>query len=225
MLQKQEQKREVEFQQQMVQSQLENLEKERLRIASDLHDSLGSLLWGAKLNAAFIDRTVSMKGEAKESYQELMDSLDDSINLVRCISWELTPEAFHHTGLFASLSSLCNRINGKGMLVVLKQDGQRLWKDDRAMHVFRILQELINNCIKHAHAKELTINLGWTENVLVATIQDDGIGFDLTDKRIGVGWWNIAQRVKQLDAEIIVGKTHLLNGSTITLRVPLRYEE
>lgn len=224
-LQKQKQKRELEFQQQMAQSQLENLEKERLRIASDLHDSLGSLLWGAKLNAAFIGRTISMQGDAKESYRELMESLDESINLVRSISWELIPEAFRHTGLSDSLASLCNRLNGKGMLIILRQDGLRLWKDDRAMHVFRILQELINNCIKHAQAKKLTIDLVWSKNILVATIQDDGIGFGLDDKRRGVGWWNIEQRVRQLKAEISIGKPILNNGSIITLKVPLRNEK
>ena len=225
MLQKQKQKEELEFQQQMQQSQLENMEKERLRIASDLHDSLGSLLWGAKLNAAFIDRTISMQGDAKESYQELMDSLDESIDLMRSISWELIPEAFHQTGLSDSLASLCNRLNHKGMLIILRQEGQQLWKDDRAMHVFRILQELISNCIKHAQAKELTIDLVWTKSMLIATIHDDGIGFGVADKRTGVGWWNIEQRVRQLKAEIIVGKPSVPNGSTITLNVPLIYEE
>jgi two-component system, NarL family, sensor kinase len=223
LLQQQKQKREIEFHRQMVESQLESQEKERVRIASDLHDSLGSLLWGAKVNAAFIERTASLQGDTKESYQELLDMLDQSIGVVRRISWELTPEAFYQAGLSESLATLCDRVNGKGMRVVFRQDGCRFWQDDRAMHVFRIVQELVSNCIKHARATELAIDLAWTENNLVVLVKDDGVGFSLDEKRLGVGWWNIQQRARQLKAEITMGKTPLLHGSTITLTVPLMY--
>jgi signal transduction histidine kinase len=222
--QQQKQKREVEFQQQMLYSQLKSQESERVRIASDIHDSLGSFLWCAKVNATYIERSVLLEGKARESYQELMATLDESISVVRRIAWELTPEAFQHTGLSKSILTLCNRVNGKGIEVVFQQNGNKLWQDDRAMHVFRIVQELVSNCIKHAHATKLIIDLTWTEHNLLVNVEDNGIGFNLDEKQTGVGWYNIQQRVRQLKAEITIGKTPFHQGSSIALTIPLAHD-
>jgi two-component system, NarL family, sensor kinase len=75
--------RELEYQDEMIKMQLESQESERTRIGADLHDSLGSLLWGAKINAAFIQRSVDLQGEVRNSYNELTQILDQSINTVR----------------------------------------------------------------------------------------------------------------------------------------------
>ena len=215
------QKRELEFQRQMVEAQLDSQEKERVRIASDLHDSLGSLLWGAKVNATYIERTSSRRDESRESHQELMGALDHAIGVVRRIAWELTPEAFHQTGLSESLSTLCDRVNGKGLKAVFKEEGSRLWQDDRALQTFRIAQELVSNCIKHAQATELSIHLTWSTNKLIVRVEDDGVGFKLGETRSGVGWWNIEQRARQLKAEITMGKTPPAPGSSIQVTIPL----
>jgi signal transduction histidine kinase len=217
--------RENEFQQQMVYAQLESQEKERIRIASDLHDSLGSLLWSAKVNAAFIERSVVLQGESKESYLELMLSLDDSINMVRRIAWELTPEAFQHMGLAQSLESLCNNLNKKTMHVSFLQEGNVFWKDERAMQVYRITQELVSNSIKHSKAKELKVRLKWEIESLILSVEDNGIGFNIKDMRKGVGWWNIEQRAGQLKAKITMGKTPFDRGTSVILNIPLSHDK
>jgi signal transduction histidine kinase len=88
-----EQQREKEYQQRMIQMQLESQEAERKRIAADLHDSVGSLLWGAKLAAVYLDRSGENDIHRTSLHNELMDILDQSILTVKQISWELTPEA------------------------------------------------------------------------------------------------------------------------------------
>jgi signal transduction histidine kinase len=223
--QQEQRNREMEFHQQMVYAELESQERERKRIASDLHDSLGSLLWSAKVNATFIERSVLLQGETRESYKELMLSLDDSINLVRRIAWELTPEAFQHMGLSQSLASLCNSVNKKPMRVFFSEEGEgdNLWQDERAMQVYRIAQELVSNAIKHSRADELKVLLKWTRDYLILTVEDDGIGFSLNRMRKGVGWWNIEQRVGQLKAQITMGKPPTRSGVSVTLNIPLNY--
>lgn len=218
-------KRETEFQQQMVYAQLESQEKERIRIASDLHDSLGSLLWSAKVNAAFIERSVALQGESKESYLELMLSLDHSISMVRRIAWELRPEAFQHMGLSQSLESLCNNLDKKPMRVSFFQEGTNFWKDERAMQVYRITQELVSNSIKHAQANELKVCLKWQPDSLILSVEDDGIGFNLKDMRKGVGWWSIEQRAGQLKAKIAMGKTPVSRGTSVILDIPLSHDK
>lgn len=223
--QREKQKLEIDLQYKMAYAQLESQERERVRIASDLHDSLGSLLWSAKVNATFIDRSVSLKGETRESYQELLMSLDQSIEIVRRIAWELTPEAFQHTGLSASLSGLCNRINGKSMKVTYQQEGDHFHADDKALQVFRIAQELVSNCVKHAKATEMLVHFVSKPDIMILKVEDNGIGFTLEENRRGVGWWNIEQRVRRLKAKITIGKNPYGSGTSVTLTVPLNHDE
>lgn len=223
--QREKQKLEIEFQYRMAYAQLESQDKERVRLASDLHDSLGSMLWSAKVNASYIDRSILLKGEVKQSYEELILSLDESISIIRRIAWELTPEAFQHTGLWGSITALCNRFNGKSIDVKLYQSGDPNLPLDDAFQVFRITQELISNCIKHAQATELEVDLISQADILTLKVQDNGTGFDLSECRRGVGWWNIENRVRRMNGEIAIGKNPGGSGASITMTIPLAHDE
>ena len=171
---------ELQQQNMMIELQFESQEQERKRIGADLHDSLGSLLWGAKVNASFIERAVKMESDVLASYNELNEILDESLHVVRRIAWELTPEAFHYSGLSESVSKLCDRLNGKVMEIVFSETGSQLWNDDRALHVFRIIQELISNSSKHSSATTMIISLVWGEDKLNVIVKDNGTGYKAT---------------------------------------------
>lgn len=219
-------KRDQDHQQKMIQLQLESQETERKRIAADLHDSVGSLLWGAKLTAAYIERSTDIDAGQKASHKELMEILDQSIQTVKRIAWELAPEAFHYSGLSQSLTTLCARLNGKGLAVQFKEEGTAvIWNDDRALLVFRIVQELVSNCVKHAQASTLHVDLHWTVTALAVEVSDDGKGFGLEEKREGIGWWNIDHRIHQLNALIDIGELPIGKGSRVRLTVPLLHEQ
>ncbi|MBL7842057.1 MAG: hypothetical protein JNJ75_18060 [Cyclobacteriaceae bacterium] len=224
MFQEQEKRRimDLEFQNKMIQLQIDSTETERKRIAADLHDSIGSLLWAAKLNIAFLGRSVDFSGELKDSYSETMRMLDQSVDSVRRISWELTPEAFNHTGLASSIKEFCTRLDGKGQKVIYEESGRSVfWKDDRALMVYRIVQELVNNAVKHAQANVIRVRLKWSAQALDVEVSDDGVGFVLNDKvRSGVGWWNITNRSNKIGAKLLV-KENTPKGAAIELTVPL----
>lgn len=225
MLQEQEKRRilDLEYQQKMIQSQIDSQETERKRIAADLHDSIGSLLWAAKLNIGFLARSLDLNGELKDSYSETMKILDQSIDSVKRISWELTPEAFQHTGLSASIKDMCTRLDGKGLALVFEEAGSStFWIDDRALMVFRIVQELVNNAVKHAKASTIKVGLNWWPHNLVIEVADDGVGFKPNEAvRNGVGWWNITHRSKKIGARVLV-KEDVQSGATIEIMVPLQ---
>lgn len=224
MFQEQEKRRimDLEFQNKMIQLQIDSTETERKRIAADLHDSIGSLLWAAKLNIAFLGRSVDFSGELKDSYSETMRMLDQSVDSVRRISWELTPEAFNHTGLASSIKEFCTRLDGKGQKVLYDESGRSVfWKDDRALMVYRIVQELVNNAVKHARANTIRVRLRWSAQALDVEVSDDGVGFVLNEKvRSGVGWWNITNRSNKIGAKLLV-KENSPKGAAIELTVPL----
>jgi len=212
----------IEFQDKMIQLQIDSTEIERKRIAADLHDSIGSLLWAAKLNIAFLGRSVEFSGEQKDSYSETMKMLDQSVDSVRRISWELIPEAFNHTGLASSIKEFCTRLDGKGQNVVCEEHGRSVfWKDDRALMVYRIVQELVNNAVKHAQSTMIRVKLQWSAQSLEIEVSDNGVGFVLNEKvRSGIGWWNITNRSKKIGAKLLV-RDNVAKGSIIELTVPL----
>jgi two-component system, NarL family, sensor kinase len=205
----------------MIEAQLDSQEKERKRIAADLHDSIGSLLWGAKLNASYLERSFQYASEQQKSYTELMTALDQSLAMVKRIAWELTPAAFHQAGLSISIAQLCKRLNGSSLKVTFAENETYNWNDERALSAFRIIQELVSNCIKHAQATEVKVLLNWSPKTVEIIVSDNGIGLKLNKERTGVGWWNIQQRVKQLNALISIGNPPMSQGTKITILTPL----
>ncbi|HTH55288.1 MAG TPA: ATP-binding protein [Cyclobacteriaceae bacterium] len=212
---------ELNYQNQMIKLQLESQEQERKRIGADLHDSLGSLLWGAKVNVSFIQKSVDQNNATLTSYQELNQILDESIETVRRIAWELTPQAFHYAGLSASVTKLCDRLDGKGIEISVKEENSQLWNDDRALQVFRIIQELISNAIKHSGASQLMVSMKWLNASLNIIVADNGTGLKSEVEKKGVGLWNINQRIKQLDGKISIGNPPTGTGLEISLEIPL----
>lgn len=205
----------------MIEGQLESQERERKRIAADLHDSMGSLLWSAKLNAVFLERSIQYESEQQKAYTELMTALDQSLDLVKRIAWDLTPQAFHQAGLSISVAQLCSRLTSLSLVVSFNENADVIWNDDRALSTYRIIQELVSNCIKHANATIVEITLNWSPNLVEITVMDNGVGLKLSKERTGVGWWNIQQRGKQLHAIIKIGIPPIKNGTQIQIQVPL----
>jgi len=206
----------------MIELQLYSQEQERKRISADLHDSMGSLLWAAKLSCTFIQRTVQLEGEALLTYKELSGILDECISLSRRIAWELAPEAFQFTGLSNSIASLCQRLNGKGCEVNFTHSGEKMWIGDRALQVFRISQELLSNALKHSGATEVDVELAYDEERVFLTVRDNGAGFTRTSDVKGVGLWNIDHRLKAINGEIQIGLPPNGTGTQISIKVPLK---
>lgn len=215
-----------EFDQRMITAQLESQEAERRRIGSDLHDSLGSLLWGAKVNASIIQKYAGMGDQASAAHSELVKILDESIESVRRIAWELTPEAFHHIGFYKSVERLCHQYNRKEVPVGLEGELDFMWNDDRAIQAFRIVQELLVNAVKHAHASQILVKIDTEgESKLFVTVRDDGQGIKPSEVGNGLGWWSIHKRVAQLNGKIIIGIPPMGKGTKIELTIPLANEQ
>ena len=89
------------------------------------------------------------------------------------------------------------------------------------MNIYRIIQELVNNAIRHADADKISVALHWGIDTLEVWVEDNGKGFELPQVREGVGWWSITQRAHQLKAKINIGKPPIGTGSKITLMIPL----
>ncbi|HEY5823190.1 MAG TPA: sensor histidine kinase, partial [Cyclobacteriaceae bacterium] len=197
---------------------LKGEEKERTRIAKDLHDGLGGMLSGIKYSFNTMKENLVMTPENHRAFERSMDMLDSSIKEMRRVAHNMMPESLVKFGLDTALQDFCNDVNQSGALQVTYQSiGVNPLKLDQTISiaVYRIVQELINNTMKHARARTAIVQITRTNDQLAVTVEDDGKGFDTTllTRSEGMGWNNIKSRVDFLKGEIDVKSDS--NGTSV----------
>ena len=188
---------------------LKGEEKERSRLAKDLHDGLGGMLSGIKYSFNTMKENLVMTPENHQAFERSMDMLDSSIKEMRRVAHNMMPEALVKFGLDVALKDFCNDINQSGALQVKYQSiglANENIEQTKAITIYRIVQELINNTLKHAAAKTAIVQVTKTNEQLTVTVEDDGKGFDtaLLKQAKGMGWSNIQHRVDFLKGKLDV---------------------
>jgi len=188
---------------------LKGEEQERTRLAKDLHDGLGGMLSGIKFSLGNIKENLVMTPENANAFERSIDMLDSSIQEMRRVAHNMMPEILVKYGLDISLKELCTEMDTSGVLHVNYQSvGMHQTDIDQttSVAIYRIVQELLNNTIKHANAKNVLVQLHHSaqEKLLAVTVEDDGNGFDtnLLNQSNGMGWLNIRNRVEFLKGKI-----------------------
>lgn len=199
---------------------IEGQEIERERIAKDLHDSLGGLLSTIKLQ---FDQVSSKKSDIQEikEYGRAHKLLDIAVEEVRTISRNLQPGSLQNLGLVSAIKDLVNRFEGDGYPDIDFQYYEMPEKIDKmiSLSVYRIIQELLNNSLKHAQAKEILIQINTEDDELVIQYEDDGIGFDQNNlRRKGMGLENIKSRVNYMHGNIIMD-SESEQGMSVLIRI------
>ena len=198
---------ETEKQLAATESVLKGEEQERTRLAKDLHDGLGGMLSGIKYSLNNMKGNLIMTPENAQAFERSMDMLDSSIKEMRRVAHNMMPEALVKFGLDTALRDFCSDINQTGVLQVSYQSinlGEHHFDQTTAITVYRVVQELVNNIIKHASAKQAIVQLSMTNNRLQVTVEDDGKGFDtaILSRSGGIGWTNIQNRVEFLKGKL-----------------------
>lgn len=224
-------KQKNKFQQQLNKQQNELMntviitqDKERKRIAEDLHDSIGSILSAAKLKLSAIAETASVNGNGQQdTYDDTMNLLDEAVNEMRNISHNLLPASLLRLGLVPGLQNLFDRISSKsGLQISFNTFGFKNRLDESIeVSIYRIILEAVNNVIKHAMAKNLTVQLMQYDNYINILVEDDGIGFDnaAVSKQQGIGLNNIYSRVDYMKGKMDVD-TKPKAGTVINIDIP-----
>ena len=204
---------------------LKGEEQERTRLAKDLHDGLGGMLSGIKYSMNTMKGNLIMTPDNAQAFERSMDMLDSSIKEMRRVAHNLMPEALVKFGLDTALKDFCNDIHQSGALNVTYQSvGLQGKEPDQttAITIFRIVQELLNNTLKHAAAKNAIVQLNRTDDQLSVTVEDDGKGFNtaVLQQSGGIGWSNIQNRVEfmkgTLDVQSAEGK-----GTSVHIEINL----
>lgn len=163
---------------------LQLMEQERERIASDLHDELGTLISTLYLDVELLSMDASLSPEAEKRLLEIKGRLNLSADAIRKIVWNLMPDTLERETLSFALRELCHKLDGvKGTHFHFVQSGTPVsLKRKQKTYLFRIVQEMFNNAIKHSHAWHIQVALHWTENELALEVQDDGIGLERSEQ-------------------------------------------
>lgn len=188
---------------------LKGEEQERTRLAKDLHDGLGGMLSGIKFSLNNIKENLIMTPDNVHAFERSIDMLDSSIKEMRRVAHNMMPEILVKYGLDTALKEYCEEMDRSGILRVNYQSvgiHQAAIPQTTAVNVYRIIQELVNNSIKHAQAKNVLVQLHQSEQekLLAITVEDDGNGFDteLLKQSSGMGWLNIRNRIEFLKGSI-----------------------
>jgi len=171
-------------------------EKERKRIAQDLHDEVGVMLSVVKLNVGRIEKKIA-DAKPRQMASETKLYLDDVVNQVRRISRDLMPHSLEKLGLSFALEEMVNWINKSEQIKIeFSKQGEPFRLDKKIeLGVFRIVQELINNALKHSKASKIIIKVRYAEKYLALSVTDNGLGFDIAKlENSGLGLKNLKSR-------------------------------
>lgn len=185
---------------------IEGQEKERKRLAIDLHDGLGGRLSGISMNLSKLD-TDEPKKYPKKQLQKVMKDLDDSLTELRMIARNMMPETLVKFGLQAALKDYCSSMTGSETKVTLQFYGtDKGIGINQQVTMYRVIQELINNAVKHAQASEVLVQYMREGDSVDITVEDNGTGFnkneELAHNNSGMGLSNLQTRVAYLKGNI-----------------------
>jgi len=215
------QRRNIKLNQEKVEAEILALEKERKRIAADLHDEIGPTLSGIKLMLSGF--SVSDEAEA-QLLSKVNTHIDSTISRMRQISNNLMPRIIEKRSLGEALRSYIEEmLKFYPIKINFQYDEGIDLTDEKKIHIYRIFQEITHNTIKHAQATKLDVLLSKEKNLIILQTKDDGIGFVIRDevkKSSGLGLRNLVSR-----SEILGGKIHIETGSGkgthIILKIPI----
>lgn len=221
------QKLEEDKQQMLLKASIRSQEDERQRIAADLHDDAGPLLATARLylNENLIHQDPAVQLQSIFSAKQI---IDDTIQLIRNISHSLLPPTLKNFGLEAALKDLFEKINASGVINASARfhDNRERLNDEQELLIFRIVQELVTNIIKHSNGGFIHLTQNVQGDKVYFRIHHDGKGIlqaqfeQLEHDSRGLGLKNIQSRVKVLKAKIFFEIDNSETYYKVTIEVP-----
>lgn len=177
------------------------LERERERIALNLHDAVGPELALIKIK---VDNLGISDENDRSAIVEIKQTLDELSHHIRLISHDLMPWNIHAKGFTSALTELCRKVRSGNLYIALDISDDPVIKNETAIHLYRILEEIIYNTLKHSNADLLKIRITTNDSQILIITRDNGQGFDsksFSDKNAGIGLRSIKYRTEILHGQ------------------------
>ena len=201
-------------------------EDERQRMSMELHDGLGQILTAVYFNLNHIESLAEPYGnkEIDKSLTEVFDLLQKSRTTIRAIANNLMPQVLMKFGLFGAIQALVDELFNRTPITIYLQapDSKIRFEQSQEISIYRIIQELLNNTVKHSKASEVNLRLSLYKNYISVFLSDDGVGYDLKNAETAhlqsKGVSNIKQRIKFLSGRL---NSKIKNGSRVYILIPV----
>ncbi len=215
------QKKNVELHKQNILAEITQIEKERARIAADLHDDLGPLLSAVKMKINSFELT---QKDDRIEIGKTNEHIDDILKRIREISFDLMPNSLLRKGLHMAIKEFIGYLNNSsGINFIFNSKTDIKLSEQRSINIYRIIQEIVHNTIKHSGATQLKIELETIKNNCVLSIADNGIGFDYTKESknsIGFGLRSLLSRTEIMGGQMFL-ESEKGKGTTYTFEIPI----
>lgn len=217
---------ELQHKEQLIQANIRSQDEERLRISKDLHDDVGSRLSGLRLLVSKMASTMPDNHELQNTVSQYKTGIDAVIDDVRNISHSLSPPGIAIWGLHDTLEGYCEQMSASSGIAIHVENScpdvlARL-EYDTMLAIYRIVQELINNTLKHAAANSIGIRFSTNDRDMLLTYTDDGCGMDTSVASKGMGMYNIESRMKMTGGSYTI-ESSVGNGFSINIRIPQKH--
>jgi signal transduction histidine kinase len=218
---------EVKYQQQMLMAQMESQEDERRRVAKDLHDDVGLMLQALRTTTLAI-----LQNAPEEDRREVQQMVTEVTETVRRICWDLMPSSLEYFGLTEAVDEMCTRLSSRSQrMVTFSFHGEvsPIEKDKQTL-LYRMVQELVGNALKHANATAIEVVFTWTKNQLQINVTDNGIGFDINTVKNrrqpghGLGLLSLENRSRLLPATLIF-ENNFPRGTNASVTYTFQYAQ
>lgn len=206
----------------MIRAEITAQEKERQRIAYDLHDELGPYLSAVKIK---INHLEIANAEDNDLLDATNKNIDAIVTKIRDISYNLLPNTLVRNGVVAAIKEYIKRQDSAGLEITLENDAENYELSKEAeINVYRIIQEIVHNTVKHAKATKLALQFRKNNNKLYLATTDNGIGFDFdrqSANNIGLGMYNLQSRAEMLNAKMSL-QSDVGKGTKFLFEIPLK---
>ncbi|NBW37467.1 MAG: hypothetical protein EBR30_21110 [Cytophagia bacterium] len=218
-----EKKRQLEVREAYINATIQSQENERKRVARDLHDGMGQLIAALSMFMSKLKPTAPTE-ERVAMVDEAETILKDMHKEVRAVAFNLMPQTLIQHGLIAALQEMAYRLNESGKIKIEITSFQIPVRmaEVKEISLYRILQEWVTNIIKYAKATKVAINLVDNEDEISVTVEDNGVGFNVSalEKGNGNGWKNMQSRINLLKGSIEIDSRSGRSGTTLLLSIP-----
>lgn len=217
--------KEIVFQQDMATKAVMNAEdNERKRMATHLHDGIGQLLTAANMNISVLNDYKNDQSAFVKILEKTKNIMSEAMTDVRTLSHQIMPNMLIKNSLADALRELISKSDSPKLHINLNIEGLQNDIDQNVQIVmYRIIQECINNTLKHAEASEVQISLVQKNGLLLTSVKDNGKGFNaakITPKNEGLGLRNIRSRIEVLKGDLEIESSEG-NGTNIKMKIPL----
>jgi two-component system, NarL family, sensor kinase len=214
------QRRVYKWQQARIAAEITTLENERRRIAGDLHDELGPILSAVRLQVNHLEPTDETE---KIVLDKSSQQIDEVIKRFREISYNLLPNTLVRKGLIRAVEEYIDKMQTENGVQISFTGNMERPEANKEVNIYRIIQEIVHNTIKHARATKLAIAVSDKTGKILLTTKDDGIGFnyqEMESKGGGLGLLNLQSRVEVLNGSLYVN-TLPGKGTEFSIEIPL----